>query len=132
MADEMLAAAVLDRLRANPYLTVHDGYVPDGAARPYVLVYMTGLDLVGEHLPMTSDTRTVRVYAHCVGDTAMSSRIIAGQVRTSLLDWQATAPGLVVFPARQEASNPPARDESTGELVMDQVDVYAIRAVRSN
>jgi len=53
---------------------------------------------------------------------------VAERVRTQLLDVRPVVAGLATGLLRLEQSLPPARDESTGVLVMDAVVVYRLRA----
>lgn len=129
------ADAVLALLRAAPglpSLVVHDGKVPDGAGPPYVLVYLHA------ETPELSDSRSVQgrserfvlnVYCHSVGGAASASRAVAQRVRGALLDVTPTIGGRRCWPIRHTESQPPRRDESTGPLVMDQVDVYRLESV---
>lgn len=114
---------------------LHDGAVPVGAARPYILVYfylMTPDGLAAPDavaLTFDSDVVDLWVYCHCVGDNATAARAVSAQARAALLNVTPTVSGRVCFPIRQRESQPPQRDEETGALVMDQVDVYAFRSV---
>lgn len=125
--------AVLDRLRANPNLTVFDGAVPGGVSpgQPYVVVYFNGLARLGDELTLRSTQRTGRIYCHSIGATAEAARIVAQHVATQLLDYVAEVPGWLSWPIRHESNQPPARDESTGEYVMDQIDTYVMQTQSS-
>lgn len=128
MADDPHATAVLALLTADSLLTVYDGQVPDTHASTYVLVYMARHDVLGDDLGFPSSEAVVRFYAHSVGQNAAGARIVAGRVRAALLDKVPTVSGRVCWPIRHETSIPPTRNESTGELVMDQVDTYVLRS----
>lgn len=126
------AAAVLALLRAAPGstpLVVLDGYVSSGTVPPYVLVYFSDLD------PEDADSRpleeapgryVVWAYCHSVGGNADAARKVANRVRSALLGAVPTVAGRSCFPIRREEGSPPDRDESTGSLVMDKVDVYRL------
>lgn len=134
--DEQHAQVALALLDANPALTVHDGEVPPGALRPYVLVYTDihwppgdeGAANALDHLSVTCRT-TWRV--HCVAETAAAVRQLTGQVRSSLLD----ASPLVVPTGRscarltEDDAPPPVKDEITGTTVFDGVLVFSMISV---
>lgn len=133
MADDPEARAILDLLAADTDLVSFDGHVPDGIEPPYVQVYFTAGQRIGDELTMRSTARRLRVYCHCVGHTAATARVVAGRVQAALLDAVPVIPGRVVAPIRSEAANqPPRRDESTGRLVMDLVEVYVLDTTRIN
>ena len=127
------ADAVLALLRAaDGSLTVHDGAVPTGGVPPYVLVYF------GDDDPELPDSRplegaserfVLRVYAHSVGGNAAAARAVGERVRAALLDVVPAIAGRACWPIRREESSPPQRDESTGILVMDRVDIYRVESV---
>lgn len=130
--DQALAAVALTLLEADPDLTVHDGVVPSGAPRPYVLVYTT-VSRPSEDLDNAADGKTrvwqARWICHCIGENATAARLIAEHVRTALLDVQPTVPGLSCGLIRMEGDAlPPERDETTGVPVMDAVVTYRLRA----
>ena len=129
------ADAVLAKLRAavgSPALVVYDGQVPEDPAPAYVVVYLHA------ETPELPDSRSVQgaserfvvsVYCHCVGGAAVAARAVAQRVRGALLDVVLIVPGRRCFPVRHADSQPPQRDETTGRLVMDQVDVYRLESV---
>jgi hypothetical protein len=129
------AAAVLALLQAvagPPALNVHDGGVPEGInvdASPYALVYFDSSDpeLTFEAGPWRFEmTATV----HAVGGNAAAARMVADRVRTALLGVVPTVTNRVCFPITRELGGiPPQRDETTGRLVMDEVDQYVIRSL---
>ena len=129
--DQALVNAGLDRLRADPQLTVHDGVVPDEATPPYVLVYAQVEWPDGDPdntVEGKTEAVTARWTCHCVGSTAAAARAVAQRVRTQLLDYRPTVAGVECAPIGQAESVPPTRDESTGRLVMDAVVVYELTA----
>lgn len=130
--DQDLTDVAFALLAADPLLTVCDGYVPDGTARPYVLAY-TSLSRPSDDPDNAADGQTrvwqVRWIFHCVADNADAARAVAQRVRTALLDVRPTVAGLSCGLIRMEGDSlPPERDESTGDLVMDAVVTYRLRA----
>jgi hypothetical protein len=134
--DQLLVGAGLDLLRADlgpPALVVCDGVVPKGVVPPYVLVYSTvdPTDVDPDNaLNGRSNVWIVRWYCHSVGSGADASaaRAVAQRVRNALLDKQVTVSGLACGLIRRESSSPPERDETTGQLYMDAISVYRLRA----
>lgn len=129
------ANAFLDRLRTDAQLKVFDGAVDKGATPPYALVYLTFWtpdgELAPDKVPLTfnSDVVELRGYCHCVGANAVAARAVAQRVRAALLNQRLTIAGRACFPIRWKDGNPDQRDETTGVLVMDQVDVYGFTSV---
>ena len=126
------ADAILALLRADPDLTVHDGHVPDGSEPPYVLVYVADADpeQSNSHSLTAESTRHVTwAYCHCVGANQIAARAVAQRVRAALLDVTPTIPGRACWPIRREDGQPAQRDESTGVVVVDLVDVYRLESV---
>jgi hypothetical protein len=141
---EVHARAVLDLLAAapgSPALVVHDGAVPKDPATgkskppPYVAVYFTIETPSGEmpadsaSIEMDSDRVVLRAYFHNVGGNAAAARIVAGRSRGAVLGVTPTIAGRECWPIRQDEGRPAERDESTGVLVMDQVDVYRLESI---
>lgn len=131
------ADAVLALLGADAQLTVYDGKV-SGAAQQYVLVYIyretpDGL-VAADKVPLTGRSVAVNlwVYCHCVGGNGSAARAISGRVEDLLLDVTPIVAGRVCFPIRWREGTPPQRDESTGPLVMDLVDVYSFTSVAAS
>lgn len=129
------ADAVLELLRAapgSPGLAVvppPNGTVPSDLAPPYVRVYITVQRPDGTDLSGQSDLAVCRVYLHQVGANDTAARAVAQRCAGVLLDVTPVVPGRVCWPIRHEANQPPDRDESTGLLVMDQVDTYTFWSV---
>ncbi|MBX6358154.1 MAG: hypothetical protein IRZ05_20185 [Micromonosporaceae bacterium] len=126
------ADAILDLLRADPDLNVHDGHVPDGSEPPYVLVYIADSDPEQSNshsLTAESERHVMWAYCHCVGANQIAARAVAQRVRAALLDVTPTIPGRVCWPIRREEGQPADRDESTGQVVVDLVDVYRLESV---
>ena len=135
------AQAFLDRLHTDigpPPLNVHDDEVPDGTdprTDPYVVVYFTVKTPNGEEAPdkvsltMDSDVVEMSAYCHCVGGSAKAARIVQTRVRSRLLNARVTIAGRVCSPIRHVDNQPPRRDEDTGSLVVDAVDVYRLVTV---
>jgi hypothetical protein len=131
-ADAFLA--LLDADNTPPALVVLDGAVPQGQTPPYVLVYVTVLTPVASTstpLTMVSQRVVATAYLHCVATTARSARAMAQRARAALLDVVPAIAGRVCWPIRHMENQPPQRDETTGELVFDQVDLYRLESVPS-
>lgn len=122
----------------SPSLQVLDGHVDDGVTAPYALVYfyietpdgLAAPDAV--NLTFDSDVIDALAYVHCVGaepQAARAARAVAGRVRSALLNQTLTIVGRQCFPIRWREGQPPARNEETGRVVFDQVDVYSFRSV---
>lgn len=130
MIDEH-AQAVLDLL-TGAGLNVHDGAVPSSVnvdSGPYVLPYFDSTDpeLSFEAGPFRFE---MTMTLHSVGGSAQASRMVADIARTALVGVVPVVTGRACFPITRELGGvPPQRDESTGSLVMDQVDLYVIRSL---
>lgn len=138
MTTQVHADAVLNLLSAatgSPALVVYDGFVPNGSTPPYVVVYFAfdyppaETDGQSSDLVMNSNRVDCFAYCHSVGTNSIGSRAMAARVRTALLDVAPAVTGRSVFPIRHIENQPAARDESTGVLVVDQVDVYRLSSV---
>lgn len=131
------ADAVLDLLSGSvPGTTaVYDGAVPKAPSTQYVLVYMYLATPDGLQAPdavslnFDSDVVDFWIYLHGVGVDAVGARAMSAQARTALLNIAPVVAGRSCFPIRWREGSPPRRDEATGPLVMDQVDVYSFRSV---
>jgi hypothetical protein len=114
---------------------VYDGAVPNGAVLPYLLVYMYLMTPDGlaapDAVPLSfdSDVADFWIYCHCLGADGVAARAVSAQARLALLNVTPTVTNRLCFPIRWREGNPPRRDEETGPLVMDQVDVYGFRSV---
>lgn len=133
MIDEHAAAvlALLDADNTAPPLVVYDGRVPNGVsvpANPYVLAYFAG---GWPDLTFTSVTLTfqLRITLHCVGGNAQAARMVSDRARAALLDVKPTIASRSCYPIRWDLSLPPRRDETTGSMVMDQVDEYVLSSI---
>lgn len=140
MTDNAHAAAVLALLEAitAPALTVHDGAIPKPVpptpppAPPYVVVYFADADPIDSpstHLTGEARRHVTDVYVHSVGGNGEAARIVAGRVRTALLGVRPTIAGRQCYPIRRQDGQPATRDESTGRLVIDKVDVYRVQSI---
>lgn len=132
------ANAVLGLLTAPavPATTaVLDGSVPTGTTTPYLLVYMYLMTPDGLAAPdkvslnFDSDVVELWIYCHCVGPDAVGARAVSAQARLALLNVTPSVSLRTCFPIRWREGNPPRRDEETGPLVMDQVDVYGFTSI---
>lgn len=134
------ANAVLGLLTASfpPEIAVYDGVVPKLPAVPakqYVLVYMYLMTPDGQQAPdkvslnFDSDVVDLWIYCHCVGEDSVAARAVSAQVRVALLNVTPTVASRTCFPIRWREGQPPRRDEETGALVMDLVDVYGFTSI---
>lgn len=122
----------------SPALTVLDGFVPDGTAAPYALVYFyietPGGLTAPDAVPLTFDSDVIDAwaYVHCVGtepEAARASRYVSGRFRSAVLNQTLTVAGRSCFPIRWDSGQSPQRNEQTGLVIVDQVDVYSFRSV---
>lgn len=129
--DQALANAGLGLLVADTSLVVFDGAVPPNTTPPYVVVYTTVDRPSGDpDNPGNGQTRVWlgRWICHCVGGNAIAARAVAQRVRTQLLDVRPVIAGLACGLIRWEQTTPPTRDETTGVVVMDAVEIYRLKA----
>lgn len=125
--DEDLAQVVLTRLAATPIPVIDDERVPAELPSRYFRVYTATErpdDADGNALIGRSSTWVTRWYVHHVGQNDTAVRALAMQSRTALLDERPTVTGRSCGLIRQEAAQPPQRDEHAGPLVIDLVVVY--------
>lgn len=122
---------LLDADNGPPPLNVHDGKAPDGVdvdTDPYVLVYFSEL-----RPDTTKEGATygfqLRATCHSVGGNAQAARMVSDRVMAAVLDRTAVVAGRSCFPIRHEDGQPPLRDESTGDLVMDLIDTYVLLTI---
>jgi hypothetical protein len=123
--------ALLDADNAAPALTWFDGKVPTGTdpkVTPYVVAYFDSADPEADFTAAPYQFEMTAT-CHCVGGSAQAARMVADRVRTALLGVIPAVSGRACWPVVRESGTPPQRDESTGSLVMDQVDVYTLRSV---
>jgi len=121
------ADAFLGLLTGGPSFPVYDGSVPNGAVPPYALVYFASTrpaDAAGNTLEGTSDVFTLRATAHCVGGNQTAARAVAAWVESCVLDKRPTVTGRNPGLIRQDDSRDPDKDETTGTVVMDAVQLY--------
>lgn len=125
--DELLAQAGIAPLVADGLVVVDDERIPPGLAPPYLRIYTTierPPDAGGNSLRGRSTTWTNRWYIHHVGATDTAVRALAMRSRVVLLDLRPVVPGRSCGLIRQEAVQPPRRDERAGPLNVDLVVVY--------
>lgn len=118
----------------SPALVVYDGVVPSSPSTPlppYVVAYftITTPDEAAVGMEAVPDWVDCAAYLHCVGGNGAASRAVAGRVRATLLGAQPTVTGRSCSRIRHAESQPPQRDESTGRLVFDLVEVYQFRSL---
>lgn len=132
LLDDALVNAALELLRADADLTVYpdeDGNTPATPSPPYVRVYShveRPFDAGPNNLGGASSTWTTRWWCHCIGANEYAAGAVAMRVRAALLDVRPTVTGRACGPIRQEASQPPRRDEDLGYPVFDATDVYRL------
>jgi hypothetical protein len=138
MTIQQHAYAVLGLLAADvgpPPLAVYDGFVPNLTEPPYVVVYFSLISPEAESDTQTSNllAESKRVdfwiYANCVGSNGIAARAVSGRVRSALLDVTPAVTGRFCWPIRHVENQPAVRDETTGRLVMNQVDVYRLSSI---
>lgn len=123
--------ALLDGDNNPPALNVFDGYVPAGtdpSTTPYMVVYF---DSGRPDLTFTgvSHRFQLRITCHSVAGGAKSVRMVAERGAAALLDVTPFVANRKCWPIRWEQGSPPIRHERTGDLVMNQVDVYVLESV---
>jgi hypothetical protein len=132
LLDKAHIDAAIDLLRADSGLAVHpdsEGNVPHTLTPPYVRWYASierPSDDPDNALDGLSGRWTVRWYCHCVGGNDYAAAAVAMRVRAALLDRRPTIAGRSCGLIRQEAAQPPTRDESAGVTVSDAVVVYVL------
>lgn len=128
--DDPHATALLALIDSTPQ-AMYDGQVPspspDPDDTPYIVVYVTVESVGPIDVTGLSAVTEARAICHCVGSTAAAARTVAAAVRGALLNVRPSVTGRVSHLIRQEQSRPPQPDETTGRLVMDQIDVYVVR-----
>lgn len=133
MSTEPHRDAVLSLLRAPNALpapvVAYDDAVPNGTLPPYVRVYTTVSYPGMEDLTNKSNRAVLRVICHCAGGSSTGAAVVATAVRAVLLDVVPAVAGRACFPIRNEASVTARPDETTGVLVMDQIEVYRFESV---
>ncbi|MGI5144794.1 hypothetical protein ACQEVC_45505 [Plantactinospora sp. CA-294935] len=137
MSDEPHAVAILDLLRAVDGLVVYppadgegDGQiVPTSASPPYVVAYIQVTYALGPTIDLLSSRAVARVTCHSVGQTDIAARVVANRVRSALLDVVPVIAGRKPYPIRSDDGQPPRPDESTGRLVVDQIDIYRLESL---
>lgn len=136
LADAFLT--LLASASGSPALTVYDGAVPTSPAPAFALTYfyietpggLAAPDAVS--LTLESTVIDALAYVHCVGadpQAARAARAVAGRVQATVLDQVLVVPGRQCFPIRWDSGQPPVRNEDTGRVVFDQVDVYRFRSI---
>lgn len=128
--EEDHAQVVLQLLDNDPNIIgVHDGAVPRPAPTPPYVVVFTKVgfpkDAVGTALDATQKTVTTTATCHCVGESAIATRIVASNVRSTLLNVRPQITGRSCSPIKQtDAADLSRPDDTTGTLVFDLVLVF--------
>jgi len=123
------AAPILAALRENPNLRVSDGSVKNGTVPPYVVAYIVVATPDGTTLEDVFDRVVVTATIHSVGGNADAVRVIADQVWASLGGIRPDIAGRDCSRIRLIDSRPADRDETTAQVVLNQVDVYQYASV---
>lgn len=128
--DEDHAQAFLAPLAANPNLThVFDTIVTSPTPDPpYTLLYISvswPRDAIGTSLTAQQVTITATANVHCAGLTPAAARAVQMQVRSTLLNLRPVIAGRSCSPIKQDDSQVPVRDETTGRPVYDAVSAYS-------
>lgn len=122
------ANAFLGLLVGAPDFPVFDGSLPQVTpAPPYVLVYFASnrpSDAGGNTLKGTSDVFALRATVHCVGGNQTAARGVAAWVESCVLDKRPAVAGRNPGLIKQDDSRDPDKDETTGPVVMDAVQLY--------
>lgn len=121
------AAPVMAALAAiTPAVTVSDGPVNPQTppTLPYVVVYAHIEMPEAVSLEEVADLVTCTAIIHSVAGNAGAVRKVADRVIGALVGLRPTIAGRSCSRLRLVDSQPPDWDRSTGQLVMDQVDVY--------
>lgn len=116
--------AVLAALNANSNLTVVDGPAPKGTAPPYVVTYVYIPTETRNKVNSGTNETTVSIVTHSTAANTQSVAIVARQVRSSLLDQVMAVTGYVCTRITHESGSPPDWDDSTGVVVMAQIDQW--------
>lgn len=125
--DEDLAQAGLELLATTGKPVFDNERIPPEQVGPYYRVYTATErppDAPANALRGQSTTWTTRWYVVAVGETDTAVRALAMLSRTALLDKRPTVAGRSCGPIRQEATQPPRREERTGPLTIEQTTVY--------
>lgn len=127
--------ALLDADNGPPPLVFFDGFVPAGTNPPYVVVYFSFVSPEPLQDTQTSTLTAVSAridcfaYCHSVGANGIAARAVSARVRAALLDVTPTVTGRSAFPIRHVDNQPAQRDETTGVLLVDLVDIYRLSTV---
>lgn len=120
--------AVLELLRAHPYLTVEDGHAATSAVPPYVAVYVTTASERRTKLDGGSDEAHVIVTTHSIATTAEGARIVRRNVRQALLDQRPQLDGWAADPITHERGLAVDTTTVAGVEYQDAVDEWDFRS----
>lgn len=133
MSDDPHAVAFLSLLRAVPGLRVFpdaQGNTPDAqTALPYVVAWISVRYDLGATIDGRSSRGVATATVHSVGANDTAARVTAGKVRGALLDVAPAMAGRRAFPIRHDDAPPARPDESTGQRVFDQIDLYRLESL---
>lgn len=120
------AAPILAALNSSgaPALRVFDGSVDARTVPPYLVAYISTTAPEATSLEEPWDKVTCTAVIHYVGSNAAACRVLADRGWAALLGLTPEIDGRDCGPIRLVDSQPPRRDESTGQLIVDQVDVF--------
>lgn len=121
-ASHRLAAKAL--LDANPNLTPRDGPAPKGTAPPYVVFYVYVPAEARNTINGPTDETTVTIITHSTAASALGVDIVSRNVRSALLDQTPVVDGYVCSRVEHSSGSPADWDDSTGVVVMAQIDQW--------
>lgn len=110
--------------QGSPAMKVSDGSVDPKTLPPYVIVYFSATTPEATSLEDAYDRVEATAIVHYVGSNAEACRLLADRGWDALIGRVPEIAGRMCGPIRLVDSQPPRRDESTGVLIVDQVDVY--------
>jgi hypothetical protein len=118
------AAPILAALRGNSNIQLSDGSVKNGVAPPYVVAYIVVSTPEAVSLEEAADRVVTTARIHSVGGNADAVRIVADQVWAALGGVRPEVAGRDCSRIKLIDGQPPVKDETTAQVVLDQVDVY--------
>ncbi len=125
---EAHAAAVLQALLASG-LTVFDGHVPTGEARPalpYAVLWMAAPLHRTSTLAGHQQQATVAWTTHSVGQRPENARWVQSRVHSALVDARLTVPGRAVSKVKHDVTQPVRADRDVDPAVFSAVDQWSL------